>query len=118
MLSSAITGAVGYPALEFLWRGRSHWSMAIAGGMASCLIKKISRMKMGRGTKAFLCAMGITALEYGTGSLVNKSYEVWDYREMPANIKGQICLPYTAIWYGLSLCCLAVLEHKKTPDSQ
>ncbi len=119
MITSALLGAVGYPALEMLWRGRTHWSMAIAGGMGSCLIAITSRLKAGRGTKALLCALGITAIEFGTGLMVNRRYEVWDDRRVPGNIKGQICLPYMALWYGLSLCYLFALEEmKRIRDSQ
>ena len=32
MLKTFLTGAVAYPALEMLWRGRTHASMALAGG--------------------------------------------------------------------------------------
>ena len=27
---------------------------------------------------------------------------IWDYSTMPFNIMGQICLPFSIAWYGLS----------------
>jgi len=53
--------------------------------------------------RAFLGAAVITAVELFTGLLVNRSYRVWDYRQMPLNFCGQICLPYFLLWMPLSL---------------
>nr|DAH99108.1 MAG TPA: Putative ABC-transporter type IV [Caudoviricetes sp.] len=50
-------------------------------------------------------ALIITCLEFITGFIVNiiLGWHVWDYSNMPLNILGQICLPFCAIWYFLSL---------------
>ena len=45
-------------------------------------------------------------LELGCGLLVNRSYRVWDYRHMPMNFLGQICLPFTLLWVPLSLAAM------------
>ena len=45
----------------------------------------------------------ITALELGCGLLVNRDYNVWDYRHMPLNYHGQICLPFSLLWIPVSL---------------
>ena len=37
MLKTFLVGAVGYPALEMLWRRRTHPSMALAGGAGMAL---------------------------------------------------------------------------------
>ena len=47
--------------------------------------------------------MAITAVELLTGLLANRSYTVWDYRGMPMNFHGQICLPFSLLWVPLSL---------------
>ena len=36
-----LIGAVGYPALEVLWRGRTHPSMALAGGLGAAMIHRV-----------------------------------------------------------------------------
>ena len=38
----------------------------------------------------------------GLELLVNRDHHVWDYRSLPGNFKGKICLPFTALWYPLS----------------
>ena len=42
-----LTGSCLYPALEMAWRGRTHSSMALAGGLCLCLIDRVccSRLK-------------------------------------------------------------------------
>ena len=44
----------------------------------------------------------ITAVELAAGLLVNRGYHVWDYRQMPLNFLGQICLPYSLLWMPVS----------------
>lgn len=113
MLKTFLFGAVGYPVLELLWRGRTHASMALAGGAAMLLIHRVSRMKGGLLPRSLLCSAGITAIEYAVGSLWNRDHRIWDYRRQPLNLHGQICLPYTLLWCGLSGSVLAVMETQK-----
>ncbi len=110
MLRSFLVGAAGYPALEVLFRGRTHYSMALAGGLSTALIQEISRLPLPRLPQIALCALGITAVEYGCGRVWNRSYGVWDYRHVPMNVQGQVCLPYTLLWCGMSAAALTVLD--------
>jgi uncharacterized membrane protein len=50
----------------------------------------------------------ITVLEFITGYVVNikLGLNVWSYYDMPYNIMGQVCLPYTLLWFVLSLVCI------------
>ena len=47
----------------------------------------------------------ITALELGTGCIVNLwlCWDVWDYSGVPGNILGQICPQYFVLWIPVSL---------------
>ena len=45
----------------------------------------------------------ITFVELITGLLVNRKHQVWDYRDLPLNYKGQICLPYSLLWVPVGL---------------
>ena len=45
----------------------------------------------------------ITGVELLTGLLANRNYTVWDYRGMPMNYHGQICLPFCLLWAPISL---------------
>jgi uncharacterized membrane protein len=38
---------------------------------------------------------------------VNRQFQIWDYRQMPLNFHGQICLPFCLLWLPL---CLVGLE--------
>lgn len=55
-------------------------------------------------------ALLITLLELVCGLLVNRSYRVWDYRHMPMNVLGQICLPFTLLWVPLSLGAILLYD--------
>ncbi len=97
-----LIGAAGYPLLEIAWRGRTHYSMAIAGGLSTMLLHRISRTKLLPCVQCFLGGIGITAVETVCGRIWNKHHQVWDYRRMPLNWRGQVCLPYSLLWCGLS----------------
>ena len=110
MPGTFLLGAAGYPALELLTRGRTHYSMAIAGGLSLMLIRRVQRMRRSLSVRALLCGAGITAIEYACGRIWNRNWRVWDYRRMPLNHRGQVCLPYTALWCLLSASALTVMD--------
>lgn len=95
-------GGTAYMILEFAWRGWSHPSMFLLGGVCFLLIGGIRRLHISLSLRLVLCAAGITALELLTGLLVNRSFQVWDYRAMPLNYLGQICLPFSLLWIPVS----------------
>ena len=98
-------GGACYTLLELAWRGRSHFTMTLTGGLCSCLIYGINkRLKNRRSAlKCFMGASAITAVEFMVGCIVNRMFEleVWDYSDQPGNIMGQICPLYSALWMGL-----------------
>lgn len=102
MKKEFLFGALGYPAMELAFRGRTHYSMALAGGAAVCLISELRKTRLPVSVKAGLCGVGITAVEYLCGCIWNRQYKVWDYRNVPLNFHGQICVPYSLLWCGLS----------------
>ena len=59
---------------------------------------------------ALLGGLGITGIEYVIGRIFNRRYRVWDYRRMPMNVQGQICLPYTLAWCALSAAALGIMR--------
>ncbi|MBE5796349.1 MAG: hypothetical protein E7327_03115 [Clostridiales bacterium] len=110
MLGTFLFGAIGYPALELLTRGRTHYSMALAGGASAVLIGRIRAIRAPLGIRALMSAAGITGIEYACGCIWNREHRVWDYRRMPLNCRGQICLPYSALWFCLSAGMLAAMD--------
>ncbi|MEG1661453.1 MAG: hypothetical protein RR332_02965 [Clostridiales bacterium] len=116
-------GAVMYPLLEMAFRGHSHWSMSIAGGLALNMIYRI-HTKFPRRRLPWQCLSGafaITAVEFVTGCIVNKwlKLSVWDYSHLPCQFMGQICLPFFCIWLVLCLPVFTVIKrvelHRSSP---
>lgn len=103
-------GGSTYVALELLWRGRSHSSMFLAGGSSFLLLGILDRHT--RHLPVLLrSATGagvITAVELLTGLAANRSYRIWDYRDLPFNFMGQICLPFSLLWMPLSLIAMGL----------
>lgn len=108
-----MTGSCAYPTLEMAWRGHTHYSMALAGGVCLCLIDHICCGILEGRSLFTRCLAGsglITGVELAAGILVNQvmGLRVWDYSHMPMNIMGQVCLPYSALWFGLTLPAMAL----------
>ena len=99
------TGGLAYVGLELLWRGRSHSSMFLAGGTCFLLLGKLSKIRprLPLPLRGGMGALIITQVELLTGLLVNRNYNVWDYRQEPLNFYGQICLPFSLLWIPISL---------------
>lgn len=95
-------GGGGYVLLELLWRGRSHGSMFLLGGGCFLVLGCLRRLRLAVPVLAAMGAVVITAGELATGLLVNRTYAVWDYRHLPLNFRGQICLPYSLLWVPVS----------------
>lgn len=100
-------GGSSYYLIELLWRGESHWSMFFVGGICFRLIGLV-RTFPGKWNLFLRCAFAasmITAIEFISGCILNLQlhWDIWDYSELPFNLLGQICLPFTALWGVLSL---------------
>ena len=103
-------GGGSYVCLELLWRRRSHGSMFFLGGTCFSLIgvmeRKLTRVPVA--ARMLLGAGMVTAMELGTGLAVNRSHRIWDYRHLPLNYQGQICLPYSLLWMPAVLAGMAL----------
>ena len=110
MVGTFLLGAAGYPVLELLYRGRTHYSMAIAGGLSACAIRFVGAAKCNIAVQAVLCGLAITGIELICGLIWNRNHQVWDYCKMPFNYHGQVCVPYTLLWCGLSVCVIPLLK--------
>lgn len=100
-------GAVGYSLIEILWRGFTHWTMGITGGLCFSMLCDLNQ-KMKRHILWVRCLMGsalITAMELITGYIVNirLHWGVWDYSNLKYHFLGQICLLYSLLWFFLSI---------------
>lgn len=98
-------GAAGYPLLEILWRGYTHWSMALTGGVCFLFLYLFSLWKpqLPLWKKSLAGALIITGIEFVSGLVFNILFRmnVWDYSAYPLNLFGQVCLLYSALWFLL-----------------
>jgi uncharacterized membrane protein len=106
-ISLFLIGGSIYFLMETIWRGYSHWSMFILGGICFVIIGGLNEYygwDMPFLKQCLIGAAVITGLEFLTGLIVNKmcGWAVWDYSGLPLNIMGQICLPYSLLWFVLS----------------
>ena len=106
-----VIGGGSYVMLELLWRGRSHYSMFLAGGTCFLLLGRLGKTKIPLFVRGVAGAGVITAVELLTGLLVNRRYQVWDYRQLPLNLLGQVCLPFSLLWIPLSLGAMELYRY-------
>ena len=103
-----LTGGCIYYAIEILWRGYSHWSMFLLGGICFLFLGMINEVipwEMELWKQAVIGTVMITFLEFAVGCVVNLwlGWNVWDYSNVPFNVLGQICLPYIILWFPLTI---------------
>ncbi|MDO5155887.1 MAG: hypothetical protein Q4D51_07965 [Eubacteriales bacterium] len=103
-----LVGGFSYFYMEIIYRGFSHFSMIICGGLALIfcgLLNQSPNRKLPLTVQMVLSALIITGLEFITGYIVNMKYHlnVWDYSNMPYNLYGQICIAFSSLWLVLSL---------------
>lgn len=99
-------GGMVYVALELIWRGWSHGSMFLVGGICFLLICAISAVfpEMPLLMQSVLGACMVTAIELISGLFLNVFLQlnVWDYSALPYNFMGQVCMSYFFLWILVS----------------
>lgn len=102
-------GGLLYSIVEILWRGYTHWTMTLTGGVCFAVLYLL-HVYAARAPFFVRCLAGaaaITAAEFLAGCIVNLwlGWKVWDYSSVPYNILGQICPLFSVLW--LALCAAA-----------
>ncbi len=101
-----IMGAL-YMVLEGFWRGWTHISMLVVGGLAAFLIGRLNEHPTFYDRKMWQeCVIGILiifVLEFTSGVILNMwlHLDIWDYSNEWGNLYGKICLLYAFIWFLL-----------------
>ena len=97
---------ISYYLLEILWRGYSHWTMIIVGGLCGLLIGLINEItpKMNTVLQMLLGSVIVTIIEFITGYIINikLNLNIWDYSNLKFNILGQVSLLFSMLWFFLS----------------
>lgn len=111
-----VTYGTIYYLIEIMYRGYSHPSMWLLGGLCGVFIGLINEILSWETPLCVQAAIGsviVTILELNVGIIVNiiLNMNVWDYSNMPLNVLGQICVPFSVAWLFLSVVCIIVDDY-------
>ena len=100
-------GGIAYGFIELLWRGYTHWTMLVLGGVLFVLIGGINNYFTWDMSLVLQCLLGsaiVTGAELVSGIILNiwLGLGIWDYSHMWGNVLGQICPQFTLVWIVLS----------------
>lgn len=94
-----------YVALETCFRGYSHPSMLVVGGLCGVLVGAINqRPGFYRApviVQSVAGALIVLVVEFVSGCVLNLwlGLDVWDYSNQPGNLLGQICPAFGLLWF-------------------
>lgn len=111
-----IFGAL-YCLLEISFRGYTHASMFLLGGLCGVLIGILNEITptMPIPLQMLISSIMVTVLEFIFGYILNikLGLHVWDYSNRAFNYKGQICLLFSILWFLLSLIVIYLDDYLK-----
>lgn len=101
-----------YNLLELCWRGRTHWTMTLLGGVCFYAIGQIKKLPLRFSFRCVFGAVFVTVAEFFCGIVCNLwlRWQIWDYSNMPLNVLGQICLPFSALWLLISALAMPLYD--------
>jgi uncharacterized membrane protein len=112
-----VIGESGYSLIELFWRGYTHWTMSITGGLCFLSIYKLNTrmLKASFWKKCLASTSLITGIEFVCGCVINRwlKWDVWNYQAQRLNFMGQICLIYSCLWFLLSIPTLCLCNFLK-----
>ena len=105
-------GGIMYYGIEIIWRGHSHYSMIIVGGLCFVIIGLINECLSYETKFEYQVLIGdlvVTMIELVAGFILNihMGLNIWDYSNLPLNVCGQICVPFMFLW--LILVAIAII---------
>ena len=97
----ALTGGTGYCLIEILYRGR-----------LSSFYYINQKYEMSFWLKCLVGMLIITGVELLFGLIFNiiLKEHVWDYSGVPLNFLGQVCVPFSLLWFALSGVAFKVID--------
>ncbi|MBP3856073.1 MAG: hypothetical protein IK990_10745 [Ruminiclostridium sp.] len=108
-----LAGGFIYGAIELLYRGHTHPSMFVLGGICLLWVGGFGRFFVNPPPLWVQVLVGgafITFAEFACGLVYNVwlGMRVWDYSKLPYNIMGQVCPTFFFSWVALSLPAILV----------
>ena len=103
-----IYGGVIYYFIELIYRGYSHYTMILVGGLCFICIGLLNERytyKMPLIRQMIISSVIVTVIEFIAGMILNiwLQLDVWDYSNISFNLLGQISLRTSIIWFFLAL---------------
>lgn len=107
-----VIGGASYVGIELAFRGYSHWSMFIVGGLCFLMVGAVNEVldwDTPFWLQCLIADLAVTATEFISGVILNKilNLHVWDYSNMPGNLWGLICPQFFVAWFFL--CGIGIL---------
>lgn len=109
-------GGIVYVIIELIYRGYSHWTMFLVSAISFILIGLINEfiswdMKLWK--QMLIGSAIVTAMEFISGYIINikLGWHVWDYSTIPFNVMGQVCIPFSIIWFFISLIAIVADDY-------
>ncbi|WP_343344713.1 putative ABC transporter permease [Terrisporobacter petrolearius] len=107
-LTLFLIGGITYYFIEIVYRGYSHYSMIIVGGLCFILIGSInefSNKEIPLLLQMLISVLIVNIVELISGIIINRILllNVWDYSQLKYNFLGQISLNSSIAWFFLSL---------------
>ena len=108
-----LIGGITYYFIEIAYRGYSHVSMVIVGGLCFILIGSInefSNKDIPLLLQMLISVLLVDIVELISGIIINRILlvNVWDYSGLRFNFLGQISLNSSIAWFFLSLLAIYV----------
>lgn len=107
-----LLGGGGYLAIELAWRGASHWTMFLAGGICLCVLQALAVRPVCLPLAAGAGASAVSGLEVCIGLACREVLHiaVWDYSAEWGNLAGLVCPRYCLYWFLLCGWVILVLR--------
>lgn len=109
-------GAFLYLLTEIIYRGHTHWTMGLVGGVCFIFVGLINvflSWDTPLWIQGIIGSVIITVMEFISGWILNiwLGLGIWDYSQMPFSFMGQICLAFSIAWIGLSLLVIILDDY-------
>ena len=108
-----LIGGIAYYFIEIVYRGYSHFSMVIVGGLCFILIGSINEFSNKEITlliQMLISVFIVDIIELISGIIINRILllNVWDYSQLRFNFLGQISLNSSIAWFFLSFFAIYI----------
>ena len=110
------TGFCAFITIEVMFRGYSYPVSGVMGGFAVIMLDGINdemSWDLDLALQALIGGALITLMEAGVGIImlcVPGVPRMWDYSDIPFNIAGIICLPFSIAWVFLSVLAIFLAD--------